>query len=533
MTQPPFAPMRKSLSASSSHSTERSPLLQSDAPLPSTARSRTRRSSTTARPLLPPTRVHPSHDIEAQDDLQHSDPSRYAPDPNQYPASAHLDAIHDDDDERAALASTARKHNHHHHHDDNDAAASASTSVLPFPHQRDPAKPLRPDHYAARRRLDSARAFVARNQGLCLLATSQFFFSLMNLFYKLISSQRIDGVQIGALEIIFIRMAITWSGCIAYMLAAGVDNPFLGPAGVRGLLALRGFSGFFGLFGLYYSLQYLSLADATVITFLAPLATGFLGYLVLGERFTLREFLGGIASLGGVVLIARPAFIFGRKVADEDLDVPISPDALGSGSEAASTNLANEIVKRAASLLLTAREAGPGVNGSAATTTTTMAPPYALHTSSAHPGSVTEAERLLAVGLALLGICGAAGAYISIRAIGRRASATHSVAYFSLYSTLVSAVLMWYTSTPFVLPRDPKWCLLLICIGVFGLLAQILLAMGLQREKAGRASSTVYLQIVFASLYQLFILHVPINALSGVGMSIILAAAAWVAVAKD
>lgn len=82
--------------------------------------------------------------------------------------------------------------------------------------------------------------------------------------------------------------------------------------------------------GLYYSLQFLSLADATVITFLGPLATGLLGLLVLAEPFTLREAFGGIISLSGVVLIARPAFIFGRKAADSDLDHPLTVDLLNA-----------------------------------------------------------------------------------------------------------------------------------------------------------------------------------------------------------
>ena len=65
-----------------------------------------------------------------------------------------------------------------------------------------------------------------------------------------------------------------------------------------------------------------------MITFLGPLATGLLGYLVLGEPFTLRETFGGIVSLAGVVLIARPAFIFGRKAADSDLDHPLTVDSV-------------------------------------------------------------------------------------------------------------------------------------------------------------------------------------------------------------
>lgn len=98
---------------------------------------------------------------------------------------------------------------------------------------------------------------------------------------------------------------------------------------------------------------------------------------------------------------------------------------------------------------------------------------------------------------------------------------------------MVSAFLMWFTGTKFVLPTHPKWIALLVCVGIFGLAAQILLAMGLQREKAGRAVSVTYLQIVYASLYQLVFLHVPIQPLSGIGMVVILISAGWVAAGKS
>lgn len=46
---------------------------------------------------------------------------------------------------------------------------------------------------------------------------------------------------------------------------------------------------FFSLFCIYYSLKYLSLADATVLTFLAPFCTGVAGALFLKEDFTRKE----------------------------------------------------------------------------------------------------------------------------------------------------------------------------------------------------------------------------------------------------
>ena len=95
-----------------------------------------------------------------------------------------------------------------------------------------------------------------------------------------------------------------------------------------------------GIFGLYYSLQYLSLSDATVLQFLSPVFTAIGAAVFLHEAFSPREaaagsassgiialppefnLLGSVASLVGVVLIARPAFLFGVNRPD----IPIPPD---------------------------------------------------------------------------------------------------------------------------------------------------------------------------------------------------------------
>lgn len=122
------------------------------------------------------------------------------------------------------------------------------TNVLPFPSQSDPSKPLRPKNYRMKRNVGRVRKFVARNEGVLLLACAQLFFSTMNFFFKLINLLPAEESEpVTALEIIFIRMSITYIGCTAFMLATGVENPFLGPKEVRGLLAFRGFVGFFGL----------------------------------------------------------------------------------------------------------------------------------------------------------------------------------------------------------------------------------------------------------------------------------------------
>jgi drug/metabolite transporter (DMT)-like permease len=83
------------------------------------------------------------------------------------------------------------------------------------------------------------------------------------------------------------------------------DFPF-GQKGIRLLLCFRGVGGFLGVYGMYYSLLYLPLADATVITFIAPSLACWACSYILKEPFTRMEQIAAMVSLFGVVLIARP-----------------------------------------------------------------------------------------------------------------------------------------------------------------------------------------------------------------------------------
>lgn len=316
-------------------------------------------------------------------------------------------------------------------------------------------------------------SFLHRNLGLICLASAQLFFSMMNLCAKLLS---MGDPPIHPLEIIFARMIITWIGSLAYLHYNKIPDYFIGPKGVRLLLVLRGVVGFFGLFGIYYSLQYLDLSDATVLTFLAPILTGYFGRIFLKEPFLRTELYAGILSLLGVVLIARPQSLFGSE--------------------------------------------------------------------STTAGDATDLQRLAAVGVALLGVLGAAGAYVSIRAIGHRAHPLISVSMFSMYATCVSGIGLIVLREPFVFPQTlagwGEWTV----IGVSGFVAQLLMTAGLQRERAGRGASMVYLQMLFAYGFERYLsLGTSTNSsiIWGVipdfwsisGSGLILGGAIWVAIAKS
>lgn len=84
---------------------------------------------------------------------------------------------------------------------------------------------------------------------------------------------------------------------------------------------------------------------------------------------------------------------------------------------------------------------------------------------------------------------------------------------------------MWYKGESFVIPRQLFWDAVLLLIGVFGFFGQVFAALGLQKTTAGKAAATGYLQIVFATFFQLAFLHVPIAPLSLVGSLIIITSA--------
>ncbi|KAJ3813036.1 integral membrane protein DUF6 [Lentinula aff. lateritia] len=318
-----------------------------------------------------------------------------------------------------------------------------------------------------------------RNVGLLLIVTAQAFLALVNVAVKKLNT--IDP-PVPTFELIFIRMATTYVFSIAYMKYTSVESPFLGPKGVRFLLMFRGFSGFFGVFGIYFSLKFLSLSDATVLTFLSPLCTAVAGALFLGETVGRKEIFAGLFSLIGVIFIARPTSLFGHH----------SPSLDGTTLLINSTNASS-----------------------------TMASP-----------SATPTQRLIAVGVSLLGVLGSTGAYTSIRAIGKRAHALHSMVAFSGYSVIVSAIGLAVTHTPVVIPTSLIWLLLLLEIGVFGFCAQIFLTLGLQRETASRGTLAIYTLIVFTSLLDRIFFHSAPSLLSVLGTLIIVGSALWVIVTK-
>jgi drug/metabolite transporter (DMT)-like permease len=221
------------------------------------------------------------------------------------------------------------------------------------------------------------------------------------------------------------------------------------------------------------SVHYLPLAEATVFRFLVPIVTAWACSVFLGQRFTHKELIAGLVALVGVVIIAHPPWIFGD--VHDDLR-PKKPTGIDK---------------------------------------------------------VTPAQRIIAISVSILGVAGASGAYTTIRIIGDRAHALMSVNYFALLATIGSTIALF--AIPGISFRNPQsareWCLL-VAMGVLGFVLQFLLTAGLQLDKSSKATSMLYVQIIFALAFDWGIWGVIPGAWSLFGGAIVICSTLWSALQK-
>lgn len=253
---------------------------------------------------------------------------------------------------------------------------------------------------------------------------AQIFGTLMNVTTRLLEVEGNKGKGLHPFQILFARMGITVVLAMGYMWYKKTPYYPFGMPEVRWLLVARGFGGFFGVCGMYYSLLYLPLADATVITFLAPGISCWICSILIKEPFTRIERIATLVSLVGVVLIARPTSFFGHS--------DTTPPASGTDDVAP----------------------GGGQSGSS---------------DAANYENVTPVQRLTAVGLALVGVCGSVTAFTTIRWIGKRAHPLISVNYFAVWCTIVSFVAqLALPDIGFIFPADLKEWGYLFFLGACG-----------------------------------------------------------------
>ncbi|KAJ1325075.1 U3 small nucleolar RNA-associated protein 25 [Microdochium nivale] len=349
------------------------------------------------------------------------------------------------------------------------------------------------------RLLEPIRKFWDNNAGPIMVATAQFFAATMNLATRILVTD--EHRPMHPMQILCVRMTITLIACLVWMKWQKTPDAPLGPRGLRFALVARGFFGFFGIYGMWYSLRYLPLADATVISFLAPNLSGYMCHVILHEPYTRTEQLASMLALAGVILITRPLSLF-----------------MGSGYESGSKSDATAVIEAAfnATVAIARAEEDPDT-------------------------AVSAEHRLIAIGAGLVGVMGASIVFTILRWIGKKAHPLHSVNYFSAITIVVTvfaltvAPMVGYDQPElhFEFPRGLKQWALLLVVGGCGFSLQFLLSAGLAREKSNRATAMVYTHMLYAAAFDRIFFQHRMGVLSLAGCGCILGSAIWVAVSKN
>ena len=150
--------------------------------------------------------------------------------------------------------------------------------------------------------------------GLRYAAIGALSFSIMSAFAKL------AGERIPTQEIVLARSLV-----VTLLTLHGLKRAGVSPFGTeRRLLVLRGLFGYAALSCFYWAVVRLPLADTTVIHFTNPVFTALLAALFLGEVLRPGEISLALTALLGVLLVARPGFLFGDVSSLDPLAVAVA-----------------------------------------------------------------------------------------------------------------------------------------------------------------------------------------------------------------
>lgn len=138
--------------------------------------------------------------------------------------------------------------------------------------------------------------------GISLAIASSLLFCVTSLMIKLAES-------IPSLEVGFMRLTLQLVFSVPPVIF--FQDRVVHPWKKTKFLILRGTAGATAMNLSIYAVKHMPLADARVIFYTSPVYTALLGRLFLKESISKFDLIATLLSLGGVVLIGRPTFLFG------------------------------------------------------------------------------------------------------------------------------------------------------------------------------------------------------------------------------
>ena len=274
--------------------------------------------------------------------------------------------------------------------------------------------------------------------GMFLMAMAGLFLTFSNLFVQLAIDA--NKKRIPTLEIVFARsfvqliLLIPW--LLYYRVTITTERKNLAP------LVIMGICGFLSVTFIYLGIDKVPLGDATVITFTSPVFTTFFAYALLSESCSFVDGFCGLISFTGVIIAARPDFIFGET----------------HGHTSVMFNKGN-------------------------------------------PKYKAETLYMMGVGYILLGAIFISLYYVLTRKIGQQQHYIVNIFYPSLLGTIFVPILM-LPHANFMFPVCWKSRLFMLLVGAFGLAGLIFLAWSLKLEDAGPLILIRNLDIVYAFVLQ-------------------------------
>jgi len=176
-------------------------------------------------------------------------------------------------------------------------------------------------------------AATTHSYGYILVLLAQIPALIVHTLAKILQLGQAGDNPVTTIQIITCRMILTLIPGVLILYYKSVPNMFLGDPKARKLLAFRtvagvvGVCGFYGTeqhFSTFYSLCrmnrivdstalasmiYLTLAEATVLTFLSPLCAALLGSMIDGAKLSRKDISVASACFAGVLIIILPKIL--------------------------------------------------------------------------------------------------------------------------------------------------------------------------------------------------------------------------------
>ena len=353
-----------------------------------------------------------------------------------------------------------------------------------------------------------------KHKGLIFMVLATLMGCFLNISVKAISK---SAEKLPVLELVIIRGILGSLITLSMMYFQKVDS-WMGPADAIQLLLLRGLFAFLGLSFNLFALFSLSVGDATILSFSAPVLTGFLGSIILKEKWERVDQLAGFFSIIGVIFIARPPILFGP-VSHQDGAIDDSimlPDArsipaIVFESENSDNSLNSTYLN----------------NNTLPIGYTNQTLNQTISTNVSNDSIGSDLIRLFGIVMGLSAALCAAFAFIVIRKLKGKTDPLHVIFYFHWVLVPLSLFFgpfmpSWIDSSPWIIPKLASTWALVLTATILGTLGQIFLTKALQTETAGKAASMNYIQVIFAfTLEWLFWGAVP-SALSLFGAALIM-----------